>query len=138
MQASTGTRRFTNICDLDHVQVAIPPGEEHRARAFYAGILGLTEVPKPSNLAARGGVWFEIGSRQLHLGVDPDFRAAKKAHPAFRVLDLRLLLERCRTASIPVVEGEPLTGYNRAYVTDPFGNRIELLQSLKGDEGQDP
>ena len=127
-----------NICDLDHVQVAMPAGEEQRARDFYCGILGLSEIPKPANLAARGGLWFAIGSRQLHLGVDADFHPAKKAHPAFRVQDLPRLLERCRAANVCVVENEPLTGYTRAYVADPFGNRIELLQPLEDGNDQHP
>jgi len=126
-----------NICDLDHVQVAIPAGEEQRARDFYGGVLGLSELPKPANLAARGGVWFAVGSRQLHLGVDIDFRPARKAHPAFLVRDLALFLERCRRFNVPIVEDEPLPGYNRAYVADPFGNRIELLQPLGREKEQD-
>jgi hypothetical protein len=104
-----------NICDLDHVQVAMPAGEEHRAREFYGAVLGLPELPKPGNLAARGGLWFAVGPRQLHLGVDADFRPAGKAHPALRVRDLALILERCRRANVPVVEDEPLAGCTRAY-----------------------
>ena len=127
-----------NISDLDHVQVAMPARGEQKARDFYCGILGLSEIPKPANLAARGGVWFAIGPRQLHLGVDADFRPAKKAHAAFRVHDLPLLVDRCRAANVPVVEDEPLAGYNRVYVTDPCGNRIELLQSLEGGKDEHP
>lgn len=122
-----------NIRDLDHVQVAIPAGEEQRARDFYGGVLGLTEVAKTADLAKRGGVWFAVGSRQLHLGVDADFRPARKAHPAFLVSDLGLLLERCREANVPVVKDEPLDGYARVYVSDPFGNRLELLQPVHGE-----
>jgi catechol 2,3-dioxygenase-like lactoylglutathione lyase family enzyme len=121
---------------VHHVQVAIPAGEERRARDFYGGVLGLTELPKPANLAARGGVWFAIGHRQLHLGVDADFRPARKAHPAFLVRDLALLLERCRHARVRVVDDEPLAGFRRAYVADPFGNRIELLEPLGGEREQ--
>lgn len=113
--------------------MAIPAGEEPRARDFYGGVLGLTELPKPANLAARGGVWFAVGQRQLHLGVDVDFRPAGKAHPAFLVRDLTLLLEHCRRAGVRVVEDEPLAGFRHAYVSDPFGNRIELLQPLAGE-----
>jgi len=122
-----------NIRDLDHVQVAIPAGEEQRARDFYGGVLGLAELPKPDNLARRGGVWFAVGSRQLHLGVDADFRPARKAHPAFLVRDLGLLLERCREANVPVAEDEPLNGCTRVFVSDPFGNRLELLQPVHGE-----
>ena len=117
-----------NVFDLEHVQVAIPAGGEQRARDFYGGILGLAELPKPAQLAVRGGVLFAVGSRQLHLGVDTDFRSARKAHPAFLVRDLALLLERCRDAGIPIVEDEPLAGSRRVYVADPFGNRLELME----------
>ena len=116
------------VVGLDHVQLAMPAGEEEAARAFYAGVLGLTEDQKPANLAARGGVWFLGGTLRLHLGVDPDFRPAKKAHPAFLVRGLAELAERCRTAGFPPVTDEPLPGFERVYVSDPFGNRIELLE----------
>jgi catechol 2,3-dioxygenase-like lactoylglutathione lyase family enzyme len=122
------------IEDLDHVQVAMPPGGEERARAFYGDLLGLAEIPKPANLAARGGVWFAVGPRQLHLGVDPDFRPARKAHPALRVRDLAELVERCRAAGVAVVEDEPLAGFDRVYVADPFGNRLEILEACAGTE----
>ena len=116
------------IIGLDHVQLAMPAGEEARARAFYSGVLLLIEEAKPANLAARGGVWFKGGSLRLHLGVDADFRPAKKAHPAFLVSGLADLAERCRLAGYPPVEDEPLAGFSRVYVSDPFGNRIELIE----------
>lgn len=119
---------MAEIIGLDHVQLAMPAGQEARARAFYSGVLGLVEEPKPSNLAKRGGVWFKGGSLRLHLGVDVDFRAAKKAHPAFLVAGLVELADRCRLAGYPPVTDEPLEGFNRVYVSDPFGNRIELLE----------
>ena len=118
------------IDDIDHVQVAMPRGEEAAARRFYGGVLGLPEIPKPAHLAARGGVWFAVGSRQLHLGVDADFRPARKAHPALRVRGLPELVERCRAAGGPLVEDEPLAGFDRVYVADPFGNRLELIEPL--------
>jgi catechol 2,3-dioxygenase-like lactoylglutathione lyase family enzyme len=117
-----------DIVGLDHVQLAMPAGQESAARAFYAGVLGLTETPKPANLARRGGVWFESGSLRLHLGVDPDFRAATKAHPALLVRGLSELAERCRQAGFPPTFDEPLEGFDRVYVSDPFGNRLELLE----------
>jgi len=119
---------MAEIIGLDHVQLAMPAGQEDRARAFYVGVLGLVEEPKPANLAARGGVWFKGGSLQLHLGVEADFRPAKKAHPALLVTGLGGLAERCRLAGYPPVADEPLEGFNRVYVSDPFGNRIELLE----------
>ena len=119
------------IVGIDHVQLAMPAGEETRARAFYAGVLGLVEEPKPPNLASRGGVWFRGGSCRLHLGVEADFRPAKKAHPALLVENLAALSERCRAAGYPPVTDEPLEGYDRVYLFDPFGNRIELLEPTR-------
>ena len=116
------------VVRIDHVQVAMPAGREAEARAFYGGLLGLREVEKPPVLAQRGGVWFEGGSARLHLGVEADFRPATKAHPALLVVGLAELLERCRTAGVPVETDDLLPGYKRAYVRDPFGNRLELLQ----------
>jgi catechol 2,3-dioxygenase-like lactoylglutathione lyase family enzyme len=116
------------IVGIDHVQLAMPAGREEEARAFYSLLLGLPEVPKPADLAKRGGVWFESSEVKVHLGVDGEFRPAKKAHPAFLVRDLRLLVERLRTAGFAVVDDEPLPGRDRVYVTDPFGNRLELVE----------
>lgn len=121
------------IEDLDHVQVAMPAGGEERARAFYGGLLGLREVAKPANLAPRGGVWFAVGARQLHLGVEADFRPARKAHPALRVRGLAELTGRCRAAGVAVAVDEPLPGFDRVYVSDPFGNRLELLEPARSD-----
>jgi catechol 2,3-dioxygenase-like lactoylglutathione lyase family enzyme len=118
------------IVGLDHVQLAMPAGQEATARAFYAGVLGLVEEPKPAHLARRGGVWFKGGALRLHLGVEADFRPAKKAHPALLVKGLVALTDRCRQAGYPPVADEPLGGFTRAYVSDPFGNRIELLEPI--------
>jgi catechol 2,3-dioxygenase-like lactoylglutathione lyase family enzyme len=116
------------ILGLDHVQLAMPAGQEAAARAFYCRVLGLLEESKPANLAPRGGVWFSGGTLRLHLGVDPDFRAARKAHPAILVRGLAELAARCRAAGFSPVTDEPLAGFDRIYVFDPFGNRIELLE----------
>ena len=113
---------------LDHVQLAMPPGGENQARAFYGHALGIDEVIKPPRLAARGGCWFERGALKVHLGVEADFRPARKAHPAFIVSDLPVLIATLKSQGFAVVEDEPLEGYDRAYVDDPFGNRIELLE----------
>lgn len=113
---------------IHHVQVAIPAGGEGKARGFYGELLGLSEVPKPANLRGRGGVWFQTGNLQLHLGVDPDFRAARKAHVAFRVEDLSGIRSRLEAAGCATTDDQPLDGYQRCYVDDPFGNRTELLQ----------
>ena len=121
---------MTEILALDHVQLAMPAGEEATARAFYSGVLGLVEELKPANLAVRGGVWFRGGTLRLHLGVEQEFRAARKAHPAILVRGLTELAEKCRAAGFPPVTDEPLAGYDRVYVFDPFGNRIELLEPV--------
>ena len=115
---------------LHHVQLAMPRGREGDARAFYCDVLGMTEQAKPENLARRGGVWFAAGDARVHLGVEDDFRPATKAHPALLVANLPEVLERCRSAGCAVTAGEVLPGYDHAYVADPFGNRIELLQAL--------
>jgi catechol 2,3-dioxygenase-like lactoylglutathione lyase family enzyme len=119
---------------IDHVQLAMPAGEEAAATAFYEGLLGITQVPKPPHLAARGGCWFEQPGLKLHLGVEADFRPARKAHPALLVSALGDLVDRLRGAGVVVVSDEPLEGYDRVYVDDPFGNRIELMEPLSSPE----
>jgi catechol 2,3-dioxygenase-like lactoylglutathione lyase family enzyme len=118
------------ILGLHHVQLAMPRGREADARAFYSGVLGFTERTKPPHLAVRGGAWFHAGSVELHLGVEDDFRPAKKAHPALLVSDLAALSARCDQAGFEVTTDQKLAGYERVYVSDPFGNRIELLQRI--------
>lgn len=117
-----------SIVSLHHVQLAMPPGEEAAARDFYAGVLGLVEVEKPPHLAVRGGAWFESRQARVHLGVEDGFRSARKAHPAFLVEDLPSLLRKCEAAGVSIVRDQPLVGYDRVYVYDPFGNRIELME----------
>jgi catechol 2,3-dioxygenase-like lactoylglutathione lyase family enzyme len=116
------------IVGLDHVQLAMPAGRENDARAFYAAIFGLTEMPKPEHLAKRGGVWFESPLVKVHLGVEADFRPARKAHPGLLIQGLEALLDRLRSEGYIVTQDEPLPGYQRAYVDDPFGNRLELME----------
>jgi catechol 2,3-dioxygenase-like lactoylglutathione lyase family enzyme len=116
------------VFGLDHVQLAIPPGSEDRARAFYVGVLGLREVPKPDSLTGRGGAWLVGGSVKLHLGVEEDFRPARKAHPALLVDGLDELERRCIAAGGEVSRDVPLEGFRRLHIFDPFGNRIELLE----------
>jgi catechol 2,3-dioxygenase-like lactoylglutathione lyase family enzyme len=114
---------------LDHVQLAMPRGQEDAARRFYCGVLGLPEIPKPAHLAARGGVWFQCAWLQLHLGVAEEFRPARKAHPAFVVDDLAALVESLVERGLVVhSDVEQLAGSRRVFTEDPFGNRIELLQ----------
>jgi catechol 2,3-dioxygenase-like lactoylglutathione lyase family enzyme len=124
----TTTETEPEIVAIDHVQLAMPKGEEAKAREFYEGVLGIPCVPKPADMAARGGAWFERGALRVHLGVEDGFRASKKAHPGFRVRGLGALVARCRAAGYEVTEAEPGDGARHAYVHDPFGNRIELLE----------
>lgn len=117
------------VVGLDHVQLAIPAGGEDRARGFYAGLLGMIEVPKPPNLSP-SGCWFTGGSAALHIGVDPDFRPAAKAHPAFLVDDLAGLRGRLAAAGCVIRDDTPVAGYVRFFTQDPFGNRIELMERV--------
>ena len=114
------------VTGIDHVQVAAPAGCEAEARAFYAGLLGLEELPKPEPLAARGGCWFRAGAQELHVGVEEAFAPARKAHPGFVVDDLEALVARLASAGIEVRWDETLPGVRRCHVADPFGNRLEL------------
>jgi catechol 2,3-dioxygenase-like lactoylglutathione lyase family enzyme len=120
------------ILGIDHVQLAMPAGDEDKAREFYSGLLGIPEVPKPAALAQRGGVWFQHGRVKIHLGVERDFRPARKAHPALLVRDLAALVRRLGEAGFRAVEDEALPGYDRVYVSDPFGNRLELMEDTAG------
>lgn len=115
---------------LDHVQLAMPPGGEAAAIAFYEGVLGVPNVPKPEHLAARGGCWFERGPVKVHLGVEGNFRPARKAHPALLVDDLDALSSKLDGAGFPVRDGDGVEGCRQRYVDDPFGNRIELLERI--------
>jgi glutamate/tyrosine decarboxylase-like PLP-dependent enzyme/catechol 2,3-dioxygenase-like lactoylglutathione lyase family enzyme len=118
------------IYAIDHIQLSMPPNQEEKARSFYAGVLGLTEKPKPEDLAKRGGVWFEDGSLKIHLGVQGDFKPATKAHPGLLVAGLKELIERCEQAGYGVTSDSQIDGCSRAFVTDPFGNRIELIEPI--------
>ncbi len=118
------------ITALDHLQVAMPAGGEEDARAFYSGLLGLDELEKPAALAARGGAWFALpDGRQLHLGVEDPFRPSRKAHPAFVASYLDGLAERIEAGGLPVRWDEELAPRRRFYGEDPFGNRLEFMES---------
>jgi catechol 2,3-dioxygenase-like lactoylglutathione lyase family enzyme len=116
---------------IDHVQVAIPRGSENRAREFYQGLLGLPEQPKPAELAKRGGCWFESDDVKVHCGVEEPFHPARKAHIAFQVDDVDALAERARAAGYEVIDDDLLEGFERIYIYDPFGNRLEFLRPLE-------
>ena len=120
----------TLIRALDHMQLAMPRGAEEQARAFYSGVLGLAELPKPPALAARGGVWFRCGQQQINLGVEEDFHPQRKGHPGLLTRDLATLRARLAAAGAPIIPDDLLPGYERFYTNDPFGNRIECLRPL--------
>lgn len=113
---------------IDHIQLAAPKGGEEAAREFFSGILGLTEVDKPEELKKRGGVWFEFGTFQLHIGVEEPFSPAKKAHPAFVVENIEELKLHLKGKNVVFKEDDNLPGANRIFLEDPFGNRLELLE----------
>lgn len=105
----------------------MPEGQEEAARAFYAGVLGMTELPKPPRLAARGGAWFASGGVQLHLGVEKEFRPAKKAHPALRCAEFDTIINRLTAANIEVTSDEEIPGVRRRHIHDCVGDRLELI-----------
>jgi catechol 2,3-dioxygenase-like lactoylglutathione lyase family enzyme len=130
MQA-TLPRNNLSILGIDHIQLAMPSGHEEKARAFFIKVLGFREIPKPPELAKRGGAWFQAGTVQLHLGVEADFRPARKAHPAFVVDDLDGLIAKVESAGYETDNTQPpLDGYKRIHIFDPFGNRIELMEKF--------
>jgi len=114
---------------IDHIQLAAPRGCEEAAREFYGRLLGLREIEKPESLRARGGCWFACGEQQIHIGVEGDFRAAKKAHPAFAVSDLAKLRESLMTNAVQTIDDNSLPGTRRFYAEDPWGNRLEFLET---------
>lgn len=120
---------MTHITGIDHVQIAMPVGAEGIARGFYSGVLGLAEIPKPAVLAVRGGVWFQCGGAQLHLGADADFQAAKKAHPALLVSDFSAFLDQLAAKGLDLKPEDMVAGRQRATIADPFGNRVELIEA---------
>ncbi|MBW8350373.1 VOC family protein [Bacillus sp. IITD106] len=113
---------------IDHIQLAAPKGCEEESRRFFNGILGLEEVEKPETLKKNGGVWFAYGNVEIHIGVEEPFSPAKKAHPAFEVENIEALKKHLLENNIDFIEDDRLPGANRFYVSDPFGNRIEVLE----------
>ncbi|MFE9096614.1 VOC family protein [Streptomyces sp. NPDC007264] len=116
------------LAALDHVQLAVPPGSEDLLRAYYADALGMTEIPKPPVLAARGGCWFQAGTVQLHVGIEPGHRPSKKAHPGLRVTDIEAYAARLAAHGATVAWDDDLPGHKRFYSEDPVGNRLEFLE----------
>jgi catechol 2,3-dioxygenase-like lactoylglutathione lyase family enzyme len=121
----------TPILNIDHVQIAIPIASEDRARAFYSGILGFTEVAKPPQMSERKSIWLVAGAVNLHLGIELDFTPAKRAHPAFVVEGLDKILAACDRAGISTKPDTSCNGFRRVHVFDPFGNRLELMERAK-------
>ncbi|MGN6303061.1 MAG: VOC family protein [Angustibacter sp.] len=117
------------VTGLHHVQVSCPTGSEDVLRGFYRDVLGMSEVPKPSVLAARGGVWFRSGTCEIHCGVEEGFAPARKAHPGIAVSDVDALAERVAAAGRPVRWDDAIPGVRRFHTEDPVGNRIELQQA---------
>ena len=115
------------INGIDHIQIAAPSGSEESARKFYGELLDMEEIPKPDNLKARGGCWFRCGLHEVHIGIQPDFLPAKKAHPGFTVDALEQLKLRISEAGYLINEERPIDGRSRFFTHDPFGNRIEFL-----------
>ncbi|MCK2021294.1 MULTISPECIES: VOC family protein [Peribacillus] len=116
---------------IDHIQLAAPKDSEDTARKFFKNILGFDEVEKPEELKKRGGVWFEFGNYQIHIGIEEPFYPAKKAHPAFEIENIEELKKHLVTNGIDVIEDDKLPGAKRFYISDPFGNRMELLEWIK-------
>ena len=123
---------------IHHVNIVMPAGGEPAARAFYGGLLGFREIPKPDEMAGRGGVWFAMGGIDLHVGVDPEFQPARKAHVAYEVTDLDGLRRRVGALGHPTRDDVPLPGYRRFHTEDPFGNRVEVLESDPAEESVAP
>lgn len=120
------------IVGLDHVQLAMPAGAETAGRQFYGDLLGLREIPKPEPMRGRGGCWFDGPGVQLHLGVEAEFRPARKAHPAFLVADLEAMRARLLAAGVPITLDDALPDAPRFHAYDPFGNRLEFIQNGSG------
>lgn len=112
---------------LDHLQLAIPKGAEEECRGFWVGILDFRELTKPEALQARGGLWLRNDHTEIHLGVEPGFRPAKKAHPAFLVEDIDLIARKLTIADFPVNWDDNIAGRRRFFTDDPVGNRIEFI-----------
>jgi catechol 2,3-dioxygenase-like lactoylglutathione lyase family enzyme len=117
----------SRIASLDHIQIAAPAGCESAAREFYGSLLGMREIEKPGPLRARGGCWFECGTQQLHIGVEADFRPARKAHPAFVATDLEELREALQAGGVKIVDDTSIPGTRRFFADDPWGNRLEFI-----------
>ncbi|MED2973502.1 MULTISPECIES: VOC family protein [unclassified Fictibacillus] len=120
-----------NIKGIHHVQLCIPPGEEERARDFYTGVLGFSEIEKPESLKKNGGLWYQAGNQELHIGVENPESSKGKSHPAFEVAQLELVKQYLQSKEVVVKDETEIPGIIRFSFRDPFGNRIELLETLQ-------
>ena len=120
---------------VHHVQISIPTAAEDEARAFYCGVLGLIEIPKPESLAGRGGFWLQLGDTQIHFGTEDGVdRTKTKSHAAYLVTDLEMWRNKLSSAGCDVLNGIPIPGYKRFEFRDPFGNRVEFLEEKLATE----
>jgi catechol 2,3-dioxygenase-like lactoylglutathione lyase family enzyme len=122
-------RILGRVLAIDHIQLAAPSGCEEAARRFFGELLGLEEIPKPEPIRARGGVWFRVGAHELHIGVDPNFAPARKAHPGFRADGYDEVRAKLLSAGIEVSDDHAIAGVRRCFIADPWGNRIELISA---------
>jgi catechol 2,3-dioxygenase-like lactoylglutathione lyase family enzyme len=118
---------------LHHLQLAIPPGTEDKARSFYVDVLGMTEVQKPPVLATRGGLWIRADKLEIHLGVEANYRPARKAHPGILVTDLDALATRLTDKGVKVTWDNNFPGHRRFYVADCYGNRLEFSSPITAE-----
>lgn len=125
----TDTSASSHFLGVEHVQLIIPDGKERRAREFYVDVLGFTEIVRPESLGGRGGGWFRHGPVNLHLGSERDFHPVSKGHPAWLVPDLAAIVARCEAAGHAIEPAVKLPGFERVHVYDPFGNRLELMET---------
>ncbi len=116
------------ITVIDHVQIAVPKALEAQSLAFYRDVLGLTEIPKPEELRARGGAWFQTGNLQMHVGIDPDASPRSKRHVCFLVSDLTVARAKVVSKGVAIEEENVAEGLSRFFIRDPAGNRIEIGQ----------
>lgn len=119
------------ILGLHHAQITVPRGAEDQARSFYCGVLGLAEIPKPTSLADRGGIWLAVGDGSVHVGTEDGVeRQRTKAHLAYEVNNLTQWRDHLTRQGVALLEGVPIPGFDRFELRDPFGNRVELIQRL--------
>ena len=116
------------VIGIHHAQITIEPGGEEQARFFYGTLLQLPEVEKPENLRARGGMWFDIGTQQLHVGIQSEsHRANSRAHIAYQVEVLAPVIERLEEHGFTIKRGVMVGTFERVECRDPYCNRVELL-----------